>query len=342
MKYRYTKYTGDLLDEIDLEDLVSKLSDLLLSSGFSNPWGDPLDERRGPDDAGAARRHPRGAVQRRRAVGRGAAAAARRAGRRRSGRRAPAARGSDPADHRADDGAGLHHRRARPRTASGNTARGAGGGIGEDAGPVHVRGHRQGARLSRLSRAARSARLGRPQQRRPPRHAPSEHRRRGDRRAEAVRVRRHAEHRSEQHDPQRRAAAARRTADCRRPGSPTRSRRHRLGIDVDYPGPDGGAERVSELVRHGHHARLQPQHDPLRRGPVHAGQARGAGARAPDPHAVSRRLAARRAVPRLGRGDSAQAARPRARRARTTRTRAKGCAWRAASSSGRRRTCGRS
>ena len=39
MKFRYTKYTGDLLDELDLEDLVSKLSDLLLSSGFSNPWG---------------------------------------------------------------------------------------------------------------------------------------------------------------------------------------------------------------------------------------------------------------------------------------------------------------
>jgi Ca-activated chloride channel family protein len=43
MKYRYTKYTGNLLDDIDLEDLVSKLSDLLLSSGFSNPWGDPGD-----------------------------------------------------------------------------------------------------------------------------------------------------------------------------------------------------------------------------------------------------------------------------------------------------------
>ncbi len=42
MKYRYTKYTGDLMDEIDIEDLVSKLSDLLLSSGFSNPWGDPF------------------------------------------------------------------------------------------------------------------------------------------------------------------------------------------------------------------------------------------------------------------------------------------------------------
>jgi Ca-activated chloride channel family protein len=41
MKFRYTKYTGDLLDEIDLNDLVSKLSDLLLSSGFGNPWADP-------------------------------------------------------------------------------------------------------------------------------------------------------------------------------------------------------------------------------------------------------------------------------------------------------------
>jgi Ca-activated chloride channel family protein len=39
MKYRYTKFTGDLLDELDLEDLVSKLSDLLLSSGFGNPYG---------------------------------------------------------------------------------------------------------------------------------------------------------------------------------------------------------------------------------------------------------------------------------------------------------------
>ena len=44
MKYRYTKYTGNLLDEIDLDDLVSKLSDLLLSSGFSNPWGGPQDD----------------------------------------------------------------------------------------------------------------------------------------------------------------------------------------------------------------------------------------------------------------------------------------------------------
>ena len=43
MKFKYSKYTGTLLDEIDLEDLVSKLSDLLLTSGFSNPWGNPMD-----------------------------------------------------------------------------------------------------------------------------------------------------------------------------------------------------------------------------------------------------------------------------------------------------------
>src|SRR6516162_2927496 len=42
MKYRYTKYIGDPLEDIDLEDLVSKLSDLLLSSGFGNPHG--MDE----------------------------------------------------------------------------------------------------------------------------------------------------------------------------------------------------------------------------------------------------------------------------------------------------------
>ena len=45
MKYRYTKFTGDLLDDIDLEDLVSKLSDLLLSSGFGNPYGTDEDDR---------------------------------------------------------------------------------------------------------------------------------------------------------------------------------------------------------------------------------------------------------------------------------------------------------
>jgi Ca-activated chloride channel family protein len=46
MKYRYSKYVGDELDGLDLEDLVSKLSDLLLSSGFANPHGGMDDEER--------------------------------------------------------------------------------------------------------------------------------------------------------------------------------------------------------------------------------------------------------------------------------------------------------
>jgi Ca-activated chloride channel homolog len=45
VKYRYTKFTGDDLDDLDLEDLVAKLSDLLLASGFSNPHGVDDDER---------------------------------------------------------------------------------------------------------------------------------------------------------------------------------------------------------------------------------------------------------------------------------------------------------
>jgi Ca-activated chloride channel family protein len=43
MKYRYTRFVEDLADQIDLDALVSKLSNLLLSSGFDNPW-DPQSE----------------------------------------------------------------------------------------------------------------------------------------------------------------------------------------------------------------------------------------------------------------------------------------------------------
>jgi Ca-activated chloride channel homolog len=45
VKYRYTKFTGSDIDDLDLEDLVSKLSDLLLSSGFGNPHGMDDEER---------------------------------------------------------------------------------------------------------------------------------------------------------------------------------------------------------------------------------------------------------------------------------------------------------
>jgi Ca-activated chloride channel family protein len=45
MKYRYTKYTGDVLDEVDIQDLVAKLSDLLLASGFGNPYATDENEQ---------------------------------------------------------------------------------------------------------------------------------------------------------------------------------------------------------------------------------------------------------------------------------------------------------
>ena len=37
MKYKYSKYVPNLLDELDMDELMSKLSDLLLSSGFGSP-----------------------------------------------------------------------------------------------------------------------------------------------------------------------------------------------------------------------------------------------------------------------------------------------------------------
>jgi Ca-activated chloride channel homolog len=46
MKYRYSRYVEDLLDQIDMQSLVSQLSDLLLSSGFNNPWDPQNDDDR--------------------------------------------------------------------------------------------------------------------------------------------------------------------------------------------------------------------------------------------------------------------------------------------------------
>ncbi len=49
---RYTKYSGDLASEIDLEDLLQALSDYLLDSGYEDPYsrfqdlGHSLDDLR--------------------------------------------------------------------------------------------------------------------------------------------------------------------------------------------------------------------------------------------------------------------------------------------------------
>ena len=44
MKYKYSKFTGEELEDLDLEELMSRLSDLLLSSGFENPYGLPYED----------------------------------------------------------------------------------------------------------------------------------------------------------------------------------------------------------------------------------------------------------------------------------------------------------
>jgi len=44
MKFRYSKFTGDDLDEVDLEELLSRLSDLMLSSGFDDGYSMPGED----------------------------------------------------------------------------------------------------------------------------------------------------------------------------------------------------------------------------------------------------------------------------------------------------------
>src|SRR3954451_17586996 len=44
MKYRYSKFSGEDLDGIDLEELLSRLSDLLLSSGFDDGYAMPGED----------------------------------------------------------------------------------------------------------------------------------------------------------------------------------------------------------------------------------------------------------------------------------------------------------
>src|SRR6185295_8802861 len=44
---RYTKWTGSLLDSLNLEDLLDELSQFFLQSGFpDNPWGEPYGDVR--------------------------------------------------------------------------------------------------------------------------------------------------------------------------------------------------------------------------------------------------------------------------------------------------------
>ena len=44
MRYKYTKYRPEDLEGLDLEDLISRLSDMLLGSGFDDPYGIPGED----------------------------------------------------------------------------------------------------------------------------------------------------------------------------------------------------------------------------------------------------------------------------------------------------------
>ena len=289
MRFKYGKYTPVPLDDLDMDELMSKLSDLLLSSGFNDPYFSGSEDERSMQalyDAILEALLSGGVLPEetlKQLLGDQADAEAQQ----RLEQLIQQIMERMQENGYITSGAG-YRRRAR------SGASGPGGmGEGERAADA-LRGHRQGDRLSGLPRAARSARLARQEQLRPPRHARSRDRHRGLGRHEGVRVRRHAEPRRERDGAERRAAPARVTARGRHAGPGVRGPRRRAG-------------RVSELVRDGDHARLQPQHDPLRRGSLHAGQAGRAGALAADSTAVSRRQPEPGAVPRLGRGSAASA-----------------------------------
>ena len=212
MKYRYTKYTGDLLDEIDLEDLVSKLSDLLMSSGFSNPWGDPSD---GDEDRTMQALHDAilealfsGGVLSDEALQQLLGEPA--DGDQEEARQQLEDLIQQIIERMMEQGSSPARPTSKP---SASTARGTGGGVGEDAGPVKFEVTDKA--LDFLGYRALRDLLGSVGRSNAGRHDTRhlQHRRRGDRRAEAVRVRRHAEPRSEQHHPQRGAAAASRALE---------------------------------------------------------------------------------------------------------------------------------
>ena len=112
------------------------------------------------------------------------------------------------------------------------------------------------------------------------------------------------------------AVRVRRRAEPRRATRRCRTRSPATGLDVPHRPrlrrPHGAPGRVPLVVRDGADARLLALDDPLRRGPLHAGQEGRARAHAPHPHAVPRRHAAGGALPRLRGGDPARARSPRA------------------------------
>ena len=153
MKYRYSKFRPEDLDGLDLEELLSKLSDLLLQSGFDNPYGSPVRRPGGGLRRSAARRDPGSAAEWRADVGRDAGEAARQGladGRRcRGADRAAGA--ADPAEAAAS---GLPDRPARHASPAAPSATGRAAAA---AGPSRTSGSRSPTRAWTSSAIVRCA-----------------------------------------------------------------------------------------------------------------------------------------------------------------------------------------
>ena len=46
MRFKYSKFVPSDLDDLDMDELMSKLSDLLLSSGFNDPYFSGSEDER--------------------------------------------------------------------------------------------------------------------------------------------------------------------------------------------------------------------------------------------------------------------------------------------------------
>ena len=328
--HTYSKFSPELADAVDLQALLDQLADFLLQSGFAGGddqsyygWDFGDDER--PLARRAAAGDPRRADGVRAVHARDARGAARRAATTEA--QAKLAKLLDEIVQRLIEEGYLNVEHAaadarRPPAGDGPGQPGAGRRARRAVQP-----HREGHRLPRLQDAAQPARLA------------------SASRASAATTRRTS------------PPASRPTAWSKPyefgdvlnldvnetlKNALARTGKIEVPINLEYGDLMVHQAEYRSSLRDGADARLLALDDPLRRGPLHAGQEGRARAHAPDPHAVPRRHAPGRALPRLGRGDPARDAGARRRWGRTTRTPPRGSSWRAACCWRRRRTCGRS
>ena len=201
MRYKYSKYTGDPLDDLDLDELIEKLSDLLLSSGFQSPYGGMYGESE--DDRTMQALHDaimdalfNGGVLPEEALERllGDPADADQADARSKLEKLI----QDIIDRMMQEGFITPAPDLEPERAD-RQSPGAGGGFGPDAPPTRFEVTDKSLDFLGYRALRDLLGLARQEQPGPPRHARQLDRHRDDRGAEAVRVRRLAQPRSQQH-----------------------------------------------------------------------------------------------------------------------------------------------